>query len=112
VQCDSAYQFQVEPNTGVDENPTQFPIRFSISEPYPNPFNSKINLQFSIPVSSEVNISFFNMNGQIVGEVSSGNYSAGSHLIKWDASFLTSGLYIVSFRMNEYQIFNKITYVK
>lgn len=57
---------------------------FSI-ENYPNPFNPTTNISFTIPRSSLVNVSIYNIKGQRVKTlVANEAYSQGRHTLSWD----------------------------
>ena len=62
---------------------------------YPNPFNPSTTIEFVILESSQVDVSIYNLNGQIIDELVNKYYNPGLHQIKWDASNNPSGVYIV-----------------
>ena len=62
---------------------------------YPNPFNPSTTIEFVILESSQVDVSIYNLNGQILDELVNKYYNPGLHQIKWDASNNSSGVYIV-----------------
>ncbi len=74
----------------------KIPMEFSFSQNYPNPFNPSTKIKFSLPENSMVRISVFNLLGQKVADMVNGNISAGYHEINFNASHLTSGIYIYS----------------
>jgi hypothetical protein len=62
---------------------------------YPNPFNPTTNVNFVLPEAANVSLTVFNLLGQQVATLANGNFEAGSHSLVFDASSLTSGLYLV-----------------
>lgn len=62
---------------------------------YPNPFNPTTNVNFVLPEAANVSLTVFNLLGQQVATLASGNFEAGSHSLVFDASSLSSGLYLV-----------------
>lgn len=62
---------------------------------YPNPFNSKLNVQISLKSSAKVQIQVMDLTGKLVLSEST-NKSSGIHTESLDASSLSNGLYIVS----------------
>ena len=66
---------------------------FALEQNYPNPFNPSTSIRFSLPVDAQVTIGVYNLVGEKVAEIASGNLSAGSHNVTFDASKLTSGIY-------------------
>ena len=69
------------------------PSIFALEQNYPNPFNPSTSIQFSLPVDAQVAIGIYNLVGEKVVEVASGNFAAGSHKVTFNASTLTSGIY-------------------
>ena len=69
------------------------PSVFALEQNYPNPFNPSTSIQFSLPVDAQVTIGVYNLVGEKVTEVASGNFAAGSHKVTFNASTLTSGIY-------------------
>ena len=69
---------------------------YAIAQNYPNPFNPATQIEFAIPVDAKVSIKVFSVLGQEVANLTSNQFSAGSHKVNFDASSLTSGAYIYS----------------
>jgi len=76
------------------------PKAFVLNQNYPNPFNPSTTISFSLPVEANVNIKVFNMIGQEVAEITSGNFETGSHNFQFDAAKLSSGTYIYKLEAN------------
>ena len=62
---------------------------------YPNPFNPSTVISYEIHKESDVNISVFNLNGQLVSELYNGSQDIGSYQINFDGEGLSSGMYLV-----------------
>ncbi|HCD52208.1 MAG TPA: hypothetical protein DEQ34_07165, partial [Balneolaceae bacterium] len=59
-----------------------------------NPFNPTTNLTFEIAEAGDVTLEVYNMLGQKVAELVNGRKAAGVHTVQFDASDLSSGIYI------------------
>ena len=75
------------------------PAKFAVYENYPNPFNPSTNIIFDIVEQSQTDVSVWNLLGQKVAVLFSGDLNAGRHSIKFDGhhtngSLLPSGVYI------------------
>jgi len=79
---------------GVEDENNVLPKDFNISQNYPNPFNPATKIDFSLPVTSYVELTVYNVLGQVVDVLVNKNLSAGNHSINWNAERFTSGLYI------------------
>ena len=84
--------------------------QFSIIAAYPNPFNSFITFAPNFPINEDINISIFNIYGQIVDNFLFKQNGKGS--IVWDASNHNSGIYFVNFESLNTLITKKITLIK
>jgi pimeloyl-ACP methyl ester carboxylesterase len=60
----------------------------------PNPFNPTTQIRFELADAGLVKVRVYNVLGQLVAELANGNLSAGVHSVTFDASTLSSGLYI------------------
>jgi hypothetical protein len=85
---------ELMPLTSVDDQNGLIPTQFNISQNYPNPFNPSTKINFDLPVSASVKIDIINVIGQKVKTLVDANYTAGSHELNFDASALSSGMYI------------------
>jgi sugar lactone lactonase YvrE len=74
------------------------PGAFSLNEAYPNPFNSRCLITFSIPVQSNVRIEIFNILGQRVATLMDEMRDAGEHSVAFDAGDLSSGIYFYTLK--------------
>ena len=70
------------------------PIDFSLSQNYPNPFNPTTLISFDLPEAGPVQLVIYDLMGRTVQTLVDGNMSAGSHDITFDASQLSSGVYL------------------
>ncbi len=75
------------------------PAKFAVYENYPNPFNPSTNIIFDIVEQSQTDVTVWNLLGQKVAVLFSGDLNAGRHSIKFDGhhtngSLLPSGVYI------------------
>ncbi|MBT7787960.1 MAG: T9SS type A sorting domain-containing protein [Calditrichaeota bacterium] len=96
TRCDSAFSFYITPNpNGVFDSPVNFPQDLAVTSPYPNPFNSTVHIGVTLPITQNVRASLFDVKGSEVGVIVNGPMAGGSHVLKFSAGNLTSGLYLV-----------------
>ncbi|MEO1021278.1 MAG: S8 family serine peptidase [Bacteroidota bacterium] len=78
---------------------SEIPTDFRFHHNYPNPFNPTTNLSFDLPEQARVRLEVYNIMGRRVATVVQNNaLSAGTHEFLFDASALSSGLYIARMR--------------
>jgi len=77
-----------------DEDPTVLPETTILSPNYPNPFNPSTTISYSLPSSGPVRLAVHDMLGREVAVLVDGMTPAGTHQVRFDASSLTSGLYL------------------
>ncbi len=70
------------------------PKHFSLLQNYPNPFNPSTTISFDLPVRSKVQLKIFNILGEEVKSLINEEKDIGHYSFKWDASGLSSGIYI------------------
>lgn len=88
---------QPEP-TGVEDNPANFPGELTA---WPNPFNPKTTLSFTLDFADVVAIEVFDLSGRRVDEVFRGELGAGIHEFPWSAEGLASGVFLARFSTGE-----------
>lgn len=82
---------------------------FSFSA-YPNPVNSQLNLEFSLPVSGNVLIEIIDISGKLVGTIAHEFYGSGVSSLRYDTSYLKSGVYLC--RLNSGKLVRTFKLVK
>ncbi|MFC1490763.1 T9SS type A sorting domain-containing protein [Candidatus Latescibacterota bacterium] len=97
-------------NVTVDNHPSAF----SVSSPFPNPFNPSTTIRYSVPVESEVRLEIFDIFGRKVAVLADGRMSPGVYDAVWDSrinaggSALGSGVYIYRFSSQGYSHTGKV----
>jgi hypothetical protein len=81
--------------TSVTEKPAdRIPETYVLSQNYPNPFNPVTTIQFSLPKPGKISLKIFNLLGEEVATLVSGQLPAGSYTYEWDGSNMASGIYL------------------
>jgi hypothetical protein len=88
--------------TTLDVKRNEIPTEFCLSQNYPNPFNPTTIIEFDLPKSSEVSLKIYNILGKEIATLVSDRLSAGSYSYEWDASNLTSGVYLYRLQAGNY----------
>jgi len=85
---------------------------FRLEQNFPNPFNPETNISFTLPEASNVTLRVFNLIGQEVATLVDGAQVAGSHVVQFDGSNLTSGVYIYRLEAAEFSATRKMILMK
>ena len=102
---DFEYSKVVQVNFNLPEN-------FELYQNYPNPFNPSTTISFSLPQSTNVNISVYNLIGEKVDEIVNGFLDAGIHRIIFNASNLNSGMYLYKLEAGDITLTKKMILIK
>jgi hypothetical protein len=61
---------------------------------YPNPFNPVTTIEYSLPLTSRVEVKIFDLGGREIAQLVRATQSAGTYQVTWDGSSAPSGIYI------------------
>lgn len=68
---------------------------------YPNPFNPVTQIRFALPEQVHVNLTVYNLLGQRVATLINETRSSGWHDVTFDATGLSSGVFIYRIEAGE-----------
>ncbi len=78
------------------------PITYSLSQNYPNPFNPSTIIKFSIQKAGLVTLKIYNILGQEVVTLVNKELKTGTYSFNFDASRLSSGVYLYSIQSGNF----------
>ncbi|MBZ0266004.1 T9SS type A sorting domain-containing protein [bacterium] len=88
------------------------PNRYNLDIPYPNPFNSKTQIQFDLPLRSHVRVALYDILGREAIRIVDQHLEAGRHTRTLNASNMASGIYFVSIKAGNFVDQKKIVLLK
>ncbi len=102
--------------SGIGEAVKTLPEDLSISDPYPNPFNSSTKINFSVGENKKYSIVVYNSLGEKIKEIAN-TINQGENSVTWDGRNATgnscpSGTYLVLLESENYQVSKKISLLK
>ena len=93
------------------------PDKFALFQNYPNPFNPETTIEYQLPENCFINLTIFNMKGQIVKTMVENYKQAGFYSIKWNAKDqyenpVPSGIYLYRVSTEKFRQQNKMILLK
>ncbi|MDP8209942.1 MAG: C25 family cysteine peptidase [Candidatus Stygibacter australis] len=84
---------------------------------YPNPFNPQTTLSFNLNENTEINLSVYNIKGQLVRELINEHLEEGNHSVIWDGrnasgKTTSTGIYFARLKARNLDITKKIILIK
>lgn len=80
---------------------------------YPNPFNPSTTISYQLPHAGQVDLAAYNVQGQRVAHLLKQDQTAGWHRFHFDASPLSSGVYLLALSLDGQQLaVRKAVYLK
>jgi hypothetical protein len=99
--------------TDIEELSSHIPDDFTLSQNYPNPFNPSTSIEFSITELSNVSLNIYTITGELVGSlITEKEFSQGTYKVSFDASTLSSGIYLYSLKAGNNILTKKMTLIK
>jgi photosystem II stability/assembly factor-like uncharacterized protein len=98
--------------TGIKNDNSDLPSAFFLDQNFPNPFNPTTTIGYSIPTTSGVVISIYNILGEKVAGLVNEEKSAGYYQMKWNASNFPGGIYLYELRAGSYFQVKKLLLIK
>jgi len=98
-------------------NDDNLPLKFELSQNFPNPFNPTTEIAFSLPSTGEITLQIFNIAGQQVRTLTNGMREAGTHRVIWNGrndqgSDVSSGIYFYRLNTGEFTETKKMILLK
>ena len=93
------------------------PVNFALQQNFPNPFNPSTEIRFDLPENDYITLTVYNMMGQKVKTLASGNMTPGFHSIIWNGTNdlgakVATGMYFYSINTKNFQSIKKMLFLK
>jgi hypothetical protein len=107
-------RFKPEITTDVEEIKISntIPDGYNLSQNFPNPFNPTTRISFSVVEPTNIKLTVYNILGQQVSVLVNDFKTTGSYEVNFDASSLSSGIYIYSLEAGSIVVSKKMTLLK
>ncbi|MFH1568202.1 MAG: metallophosphoesterase [Gemmatimonadota bacterium] len=96
------------PATSVGAADAVRPTGYVLRSPYPNPFNSTVQLRYDLARTGQVRLEVYDALGRLVRRLVDASQSAGQHTAQWNGTNgsgadVASGVYLVSLRAGSWR---------
>lgn len=100
----------VKTATGIINN--EIPVKYYLSQNFPNPFNPTTKINYGLAKASNVKISVFDMTGKNVSTLVDEYENAGNYYVNFNASSFSSGIYYFKIEAGDFIDVKKMTMIK
>lgn len=90
----------------------ELPIEIALAQNYPNPFNPTTSIRFELPESQPIALEVYDLSGRHIATLASSVHTAGFHEVSFDASGLSSGVYLYRLQTESQTFTRKFTLLK
>lgn len=109
--------FTVESSSGIIDGNLAIPERYELVGNYPNPFNPKTTITYSLPEKSDVDILIYDLSGKLIKRWNVDEQVAGYHSVIWngtgnDGTSVNSGVYLYRLNAGDYSEVKRMILVK
>jgi hypothetical protein len=99
-------------NSTSTENGKQTTENVRLEQNYPNPFNPSTQIRFTLQSSHVTRLTVYDILGREIAVLINEPMSAGSHTVTFDASQLTSGVYLYKLEAGGETMIRRMTLIK
>jgi hypothetical protein len=103
--------------TSVEKLKSTIPEKIALLQNYPNPFNANTKIEYSIPKSTDVKITIFDLTGREIVTLVEENQKGEQHFVFWNGrdqfgSFVSTGLYTYNLKTDQFSKSRKLIFIK
>ena len=91
---------------------TNLPALFKLNQNYPNPFNPITTIEYEMPKNGNVNVSIYNIKGELVEKLIDGYNTTGKYSIQWNPKNISSGQYFYQISVDGFVQTRKMVLLK
>ena len=88
------------------------PESFSLGQNFPNPFNPTTVIRYRLPSTASVSLGVYDVFGREVASLVDGVRNPGEHEVVFDATGLSTGVYVYRIRAGSFSEAKKLALIK
>ncbi|HAB54326.1 MAG TPA: hypothetical protein DCE80_19460 [Ignavibacteriales bacterium] len=100
------------PKISIESNFVEIPDEYELVGNYPNPFNPTTKISYQLPNKAQVTLKIYDLLGREVAILVNEEKQAGKYEVEFDASSLSSGVYLYRISINDFVKTMKMMVVK
>ena len=112
LASDDVFTFIANDNYVTRIRETEQGTYFVLEENFPNPFNPATTIIYQIPSYEKVSLIVYDIRGRELRRIVDGYQAAGQYRVSFDATGLSSGLYLYQLRAGGFVQTRKMVYIK
>ena len=97
---------------GTDESNPGIPTDYKLSQNYPNPFNPITRIEYEMPQNGNVNVSIYNIKGELVEKLVDSYNITEKYSIQWNPKNVSSGQYFYQISVDGFVQTRKMVLLK
>ena len=107
----------IDVGAGVSEAKQETITKIYLGKPYPEPFSAKTNFVITLPFTTTVDISLFDVSGREIKRIYSGKLKNGEHIFTWDGrngmgNLVASSIYFIRIEADRAHITRKLVLIR
>ncbi len=111
VFSEQSWCFHIDLTNDVNNQTEALPTSFNVAT-YPNPFNSELSIDVSLPVNQDLSVGISDLLGRELESWNTGLLNAGTHRFNWTADDYPAGIYFVRIVAQDYNSVQKVLLLK
>ena len=93
-------------------NDPSVPVNYDLKQNFPNPFNPATKINYSLPKSSKVRLTIYDMLGNKVSELVNATQQSGNYTVEFKGAGLSSGVYFYKLEAGCFLDIKRMTLIK
>jgi hypothetical protein len=103
--------------TAIDDEVGGVPLKFSLEQNFPNPFNPTTEITFRLGKAVDVDLTIYSVTGQKVRTLVKGQQKAGEHTVTWNGmndvgQRVATGVYFYTIEAGDFKAIKKMVLIK
>jgi hypothetical protein len=102
----------IQETTAIEDESGLYPGEYTLNQNYPNPFNPTTQISFALKENNHTTLKVYDALGREVATLVDGKMSQGTHIVNFDATNYTSGVYFYQLTSGSFTETRKMMFVK